>query len=79
MIGSIRFIALCVTIAGAFVKHSPAWAHPHVFVDGKAEFIFWANKQITAIRNIWRFDEGYSAFATVGLDENGDGKLSRRE
>ena len=56
-----------------------AQAHPHVFVDAKAELVFDGAGNITAVRNIWRFDEAYSAFASQGLDADGDGKLSAKE
>ena len=56
-----------------------AQAHPHVFVDAKAELVFDGAGNITAVRNIWRFDEAYSAFASQGLDTDGDGKLSAKE
>jgi ABC-type uncharacterized transport system substrate-binding protein len=63
----------------AVVWSEPTAAHPHVFVDGKAEIVFDAQKRITAIRNVWQFDEAYSAFADTGLDTNGDGKLTQQE
>lgn len=63
-------------LAGAFAAAGPALAHPHVWVDAKAEAVFDGKGNITAIRNIWRFDNAYSAFASQGLDTNGDGKLS---
>ena len=63
----------------ALAPANSVWAHPHVFVDGKAEFIFDANKRVSAIRNIWRFDQAYSTFADEGMDANGDGKLSKAE
>jgi len=75
-------IAANVLIAAAgwlAASLSPAAAHPHVFVDAKAEVVFDAKGRITAIRNIWRFDDAYSAFASQGLDKNGDGKLSVEE
>jgi ABC-type uncharacterized transport system substrate-binding protein len=79
MIGRFQSIALIIGIVAALAKPCPAWAHPHVFVEGKAEIIFGANKRISAIRNIWRFDEAYSAFADTGLDANGDGTFSKEE
>lgn len=64
-------------LAGALAASvTPAFAHPHVFVDAKAEMVFDAAGRVTAIRNVWRFDDAYSAFASQGLDADGDGKLS---
>jgi ABC-type uncharacterized transport system substrate-binding protein len=60
----------------ALLAAAPAAAHPHVWVDAKAEVVFDGKGDIVAVRNIWRFDDAYSAFASQGLDTNGDGKLS---
>jgi ABC-type uncharacterized transport system substrate-binding protein len=57
----------------------PAWAHPHVFVDARAEIVFDAAGEITSVRHIWQFDEAFTAFAIQGLDTNNDGKLSDDE
>ena len=73
-----RTIAFAALLAGAFAA-TPAFAHPHVWVDAKAELVFDGKDEITAVRNIWRFDDAYSAFASQGLDANGDGKLSSEE
>jgi ABC-type uncharacterized transport system substrate-binding protein len=64
---------------GASVALSPAEAHPHVFVDAKAEIVFDARGAMTGVRHIWQFDEPFSAFAIQGLDANGDGKLDDSE
>lgn len=56
-----------------------AVSHPHVWIEGRTELIFDNNDHFIAVRHVWRFDEGFSAYATQGLDENGDGKLSREE
>jgi ABC-type uncharacterized transport system substrate-binding protein len=57
----------------------PALAHPHVFVDARAEIVFDAQGRMTDIRHVWEFDPAFSAFASQGLDKNGDGKLSAKE
>lgn len=57
----------------------PAAAHPHVFIDAKADMVFDADGKLTAVRHAWRFDDGYSAFASQGLDADGDGTLSIEE
>jgi ABC-type uncharacterized transport system substrate-binding protein len=66
-------------VAGTLFAASPALAHPHVFVDAKAEIVFDKNGAITAIRHIWQFDPDFTAMATLNLDTNNDGKLSEDE
>jgi ABC-type uncharacterized transport system substrate-binding protein len=58
---------------------SPAAAHPHVWVTVTAEIDYAPDGSVRAIKHRWSFDEAYSAFATQGLDANGDGQLSRDE
>ncbi|MGV8840137.1 MAG: DUF1007 family protein [Bauldia sp.] len=57
----------------------PAAAHPHVFVAVKAELVFDAAGRVVAARNIWQFDEAFSAFAAQGLDVNNDGTFTTAE
>jgi len=66
-------VCILVTVAGS------ARAHPHVFVDFQAQILFDAQGRITHVRNVWRFDRAFSAFASQGLDKDGDGKLSEKE
>jgi ABC-type uncharacterized transport system substrate-binding protein len=56
-----------------------ASAHPHVFVDAKTEVVFDQSGRMTAVRNIWEFDEAFSQFAIQGLHTDGDGKTSDAE
>jgi ABC-type uncharacterized transport system substrate-binding protein len=55
---------------------APASAHPHVFVDARVETLFDPQGRIVALRHVWRFDDAFSAFATQGLDTDGDGILT---
>ncbi len=67
------------TLAATLALSAAALAHPHVLIDAKAEIVFDGKGEITAIRNIWQFDEAFTAFAVQGLDANNDGKLSDAE
>ena len=62
----------------ALVLVGAAQAHPHVWVSVQTELLM-NDKQVEAVRHHWTFDEAFSAFASQGLDEDGDGKLSREE
>jgi ABC-type uncharacterized transport system substrate-binding protein len=64
--------------AGAVGVLAPvAEAHPHVWVTARAQAVFNAKGEITAIRHTWTFDEMYSAFVTEGQGQ--DGKLLTKE
>jgi ABC-type uncharacterized transport system substrate-binding protein len=77
LIRSRRLVPL-LAVAG-LLSAGPALAHPHVWVDAKAEVVFDAKGEITAIRHIWQFDPEFTADATLNLDANNDGKLSEDE
>src|SRR5579871_519958 len=68
-------LAACLSVA----PRVAADAHPHVFVDARTEVVFDGNGRITAVRNVWQFDETFSQFAVQGLDANGSGQLTREE
>lgn len=79
MIG-LRF-AWTLLFAVAALVGSPAKpsAHPHVLVEAKSEVVFDADGRMRSVRHVWQFDPAFSAYATQGLDENGDGQLSDAE
>jgi ABC-type uncharacterized transport system substrate-binding protein len=70
-------ILLAVAVGLAAV--GPALAHPHVFVEATTQIRFDPQGRMTHVRHAWTFDPAFSAFATQGLDKNGDGKLSDSE
>jgi ABC-type uncharacterized transport system substrate-binding protein len=73
----VRFPILAMLFAVLAVGR--AEAHPHVWVDAASEILFDASGRIEGVRHHWRFDEAFSAFAAQGLDEDGDGALTREE
>ncbi len=71
-----RRLPLALTCA---LLASPAAAHPHIFIDGKATVVFDASGAVTEVRNEWSFDEAFSSWSIEGLDTNADGVVSREE
>ena len=71
-------IASAVTIALALLP-SAATAHPHVLVDAKSEVVFDAEGRMKSVRQVWRFDAAFSAYAIQGLDTDEDGTYSDEE
>ncbi len=71
MRGRCRFAVLCGNVVTAGLLFAAgcggAVAHPHVWVTTTARIIFNTAGKIEAIRNIWVFDDMYSAFVTQGL------------
>ncbi|NWG46131.1 MAG: DUF1007 family protein [Alphaproteobacteria bacterium] len=51
----------------------PAQAHPHSWIDLEVSVLFDGEGRATGLRQIWLFDEYYSAFALEGFDRDGDG------
>ena len=72
-IGGGLFLCALLGIGGSVA------AHPHVWIDARAELIFDAEHRMSAFRVSWRFDEFYSLFAIEGLDKNGDGEVDAEE
>lgn len=75
---SLRLSSCSLAFAMAAGLAAPAAAHPHVWVEVKTEIVY-ANGSFTGIRQVWTFDELYTAQAIEGLDANKDGRLDRVE
>lgn len=56
-----------------------AMAHPHIFAEARMEIIEGADGNIAEVRNIWRFDEMFSASVVLDYDKNSDAKLDKEE
>jgi ABC-type uncharacterized transport system substrate-binding protein len=74
---SLRIVAFA--LAAFLASALPAAAHPHVWINVSSEIVYDADGKVTGIRHSWSFDKGYSAYATQGLDKNGDGKITPDE
>jgi ABC-type uncharacterized transport system substrate-binding protein len=70
------WLALLTLAAGG--PAAPALAHPHVWVTAKAEIVY-RDEKVSAVRHVWTFDPGYSAYVTQGLGANSDGKPTPEE
>lgn len=79
MTGLARRLVQIIAFAAATAFAAPAFAHPHVWVTAKAEIVFDGHGAITGIRHIWQFDPDFTAYATLNLDTNNDGKLEASE
>ena len=71
--------AILLALVALIALVAPAAAHPHVFVTVHSELLFDEQGRIKAVGNVWQFDDAFSAFATEGLDADGDGKLGDQE
>ena len=59
-------------VAGALLGlawGASAQAHPHVRIDVKVEAVFNDSGEVVGLRELWIFDELYTAFAAGGLDD----------
>lgn len=74
----LRRLAVLLLTAAFALPIGQAKAHPHVFVTVKSTLVYEEGK-LGAVQHAWRFDDMFSAFASQGLDVDGDGRLSREE
>jgi ABC-type uncharacterized transport system substrate-binding protein len=72
----VRKTVLSSLVAGitALATSTPALAHPHVWIDANAEFVFEDNK-ITAVHVRWLFDDLFSMTLIDEFDQNHDARF----
>ncbi|CUX47770.1 DUF1007 family protein [Rhizobium oryzihabitans] len=71
-----RFLLLAAGLTSVPVA---AVAHPHIFAEARMEIVEGPNGTIQEVRNIWRFDEMFSASVVMDYDKNSDLKLDKDE
>ena len=70
---------ILATVAASLAFASSAYAHPHVFVEANIDVVRDSYGNFTELRQVWRFDELFSATITLDFDDDGDGELSPAE
>lgn len=68
----------CLAAGLVAAPMSPALAHPHAWIDFDVELRFDGEERITAMRQVWLFDEFYTAFALQEIERDADGGPSAR-
>ncbi|MDO8288653.1 MAG: DUF1007 family protein [Parvibaculum sp.] len=61
------------------VSALPAAAHPHVFLDMKADLGLTADHKLNTLTITWEFDEFYSAFAVEGFKKDAAGHYKQSD
>ncbi|HUZ67701.1 MAG TPA: DUF1007 family protein [Beijerinckiaceae bacterium] len=62
-----------------FMSAGSAMAHPHILIKARAKIQFNPAGQLIGVRNIWNFDDAFSAYAIQGYDSKRDGKPTRQD
>lgn len=73
-----RTLGFATMVFMAFaLPHSPAHAHPHVFVDGGVNFVMGERKKLEALKVTWLIDEFETLYllSDYGLSLNSKGGL----
>lgn len=71
-----RSVALGLVLVSFWVM--PAWAHPHVWADVRAEVLVSAG-YVEGVWTVWTFDEVFSQLILADHDANFDGKIDGQE
>lgn len=70
-----------LAMAGLATLLSPALAaaHPHIFAEARLEIVSDDKGEIGELRNVWRFDEMFSASVVLDFDKNSNATLDPDE
>ncbi|MEW9614099.1 DUF1007 family protein [Shinella sp. S4-D37] len=73
-----RFLPLLVAGA-ACAAPAAALAHPHIFAEARLEVVAGEDGTVSELRNVWRFDEMFSASVVMDFDNNSNAALDPDE
>jgi ABC-type uncharacterized transport system substrate-binding protein len=74
-----QFVGLIGAGCGlALASAGPAAAHPHVWINAVATFLF-EDRMLVGVRHRWEFDELFGSFVIEENDANADGELDEAE
>ncbi len=68
-----------ILTAATLLAPTAALAHPHIFAEARLEIVADGSNQITELRNVWRFDELFSASVVMDFDKNSNAQLDPDE
>jgi ABC-type uncharacterized transport system substrate-binding protein len=74
-----RPIPACLLAAAAVLLPMQALAHPHIFAEARLEVVSDDAGHIAELRNVWRFDEMFSASVLLDFDKNANATLDPDE
>lgn len=81
MMARARTQAICLIIGAGLapgLRGDPAAAHPHVWIDAVATFVFDGGA-LVGLRHRWQFDELFGSFVIEEHDLDGDGRFDEAE
>lgn len=73
-----RFLPL-LAAGAALLGPTAAFAHPHIFAEARLEVVASDDGMISELRNVWRFDEMFSASVVMDFDKNSNAQLDPDE
>jgi ABC-type uncharacterized transport system substrate-binding protein len=73
-----RFLPLLVAGA-ALAAPAVSLAHPHIFAEARLEVVAGQDGTVSELRNVWRFDEMFSASVVMDFDKNSNAELDPDE
>ena len=73
-----RFLP-CLIAGAALFAPAVAFAHPHIFAQARLEVVAGEDGTISELRNVWRFDEMFSASVVMDFDKNSNAQLDPDE